>query len=78
MFKKLALKLIVLYQNTFSPDHGPNLGKTRGVGCRFIPTCSAYTYGAIEKYGVCKGGYLGLRRVLRCHPLSKGGYDPVK
>lgn len=46
--------------------------------CRFSPTCSEYTYQAVEKYGVFKGLYLGVRRVLRCHPWSAGGYDPVK
>ncbi len=45
--------------------------------CRFTPTCSAYTYQAIDKYGVIKGGYLGAKRILKCHPFHKGGYDPV-
>ena len=46
--------------------------------CRFRPTCSEYTAQAIEKYGVLKGGLLGLWRILRCHPFSKGGDDPLK
>ncbi len=45
--------------------------------CIYIPTCSQYGIEAIEKYGVIKGGYLTTKRILRCNPLSKGGYDPV-
>lgn len=45
--------------------------------CRFEPTCSVYMYEAVEKNGVAKGLYLGLKRLLRCHPFSAGGYDPV-
>ena len=45
--------------------------------CRFYPTCSQYALEAIEKYGAIKGGYLALRRILRCNPFHKGGYDPV-
>nr|WP_240191775.1 membrane protein insertion efficiency factor YidD [Desulfoprunum benzoelyticum] len=46
--------------------------------CRFTPTCSAYAIQAIEKYGVFRGSFLSLRRILRCHPFSEGGYDPVR
>ncbi|AQU03321.1 MAG: membrane protein insertion efficiency factor YidD [Dehalococcoides mccartyi] len=67
--KKLALKLIRLYQNTYS--------KTAPPSCRFIPTCSQYTYEAIERFGIFKGIWLGVKRLSRCHPLNKGGYDPV-
>ena len=49
----------------------------RGPCCRYIPTCSQYALEALEKYGAFKGGFLALRRILRCHPLCKGGYDPV-
>jgi len=50
--------------------------KTRPT-CRFYPSCSAYAYQAIEKYGVLKGGYLAARRIVKCHPFHPGGYDPV-
>lgn len=78
MFKSIALKLIRLYQKTLSLDHGP-LSKMYPHGfCKFHPTCSQYSYEAIEKYGVIKGGVMGVWRILRCNPWSKGGEDPVK
>ena len=46
--------------------------------CRFVPTCSQYAMEAIERYGAMKGGWMGLRRLLRCHPFHPGGFDPVK
>lgn len=47
-------------------------------GCRFYPTCSDYTYQAIEKYGILKGGFMGMHRILRCNPWNKGGIDKLK
>lgn len=76
--KYIALKLIKVYQKTLSFDHGP-LRKLYPEGfCKFIPTCSEYTYQAIDKYGIIKGGWMGLKRIMRCTPWSKGGRDPVK
>lgn len=46
--------------------------------CRFYPTCSQYFIEALQKYGFIKGSYLGIKRILRCHPYNKGGYDPLK
>ncbi len=76
--KWLALKLIKLYQKTISPDHGWLSHKHPGGFCRYQPTCSQYTYDAINKYGCLKGCALGCWRILRCNPWSKGGHDEVK
>jgi putative membrane protein insertion efficiency factor len=78
MFKYIAPKMIRAYQKTISPDHGWFSRRSKIGFCRFTPTCSEYTYEAIDKYGVIKGSWLGAGRILRCHPWSKGGYDPVK
>ena len=68
--KAVSLGLVRGYQYFISPLLPPS--------CRFIPTCSTYTIQAIEKYGVVRGSLLGIRRILRCHPFSRGGYDPVR
>ena len=68
--KKLMLGLIRFYQRYISPALPPR--------CRYIPTCSQYAAQAIEKYGPVRGGWLALRRLLRCHPFSRRNfYDPV-
>ena len=67
--KKVFLFLIRFYQKHISPAYPPK--------CRYTPTCSAYAYQAITKYGALKGGWLTFKRLLRCNPFSKGGYDPV-
>lgn len=68
--KRLLLALIRFYRRRISPFTPAT--------CRFTPTCSQYAYEAIQKYGALKGGWLALRRLLRCHPFYKGNpYDPV-
>lgn len=67
--KKIILKLINLYQITPLSSHKM---------CRFTPTCSEYAKQAISKYGVLKGLFLSIKRILKCHPFGKYGYDPLK
>lgn len=72
--KKSILKLIRLYQRVLSPVFyylKPNSG------CRFFPSCSQYCYQTVEKYGAIKGIWKSLKRIIRCNPLNKGGYDQV-
>jgi putative membrane protein insertion efficiency factor len=69
MLKSLLIFLIRLYQKWISPLKGPT--------CRFYPTCSQYTIESINTYGVLKGSFLAIKRVLKCHPFHPGGYDPV-
>jgi len=69
MLRKVVLGLIRFYQRFISPMFPPS--------CRFTLTCSHYTYEAIAKYGVVRGGWLGIKRISRCHPFNPGGYDPV-
>ncbi|MCI9085833.1 MAG: membrane protein insertion efficiency factor YidD [Clostridia bacterium] len=68
--KKLLIILIDFYRHHISPYKG-------GACCRFTPTCSQYAREAIERYGALRGGYLAVRRLLKCHPFHEGGYDPV-
>lgn len=68
--KRIMLAMIRFYKGYISPFLGPR--------CRFYPTCSQYTYEAIEKYGPFKGLYLGIKRISKCHPFHPGGYDPLK
>jgi len=74
----IPMGMIRVYQYTISPDHSPLMTRLLPGGvCRFHPTCSQYTYEAIEKYGVVKGSLMGAWRVLRCNPFNPGGHDPV-
>lgn len=67
--KVMLLILIRFYRGFLSPLKPPS--------CRYIPTCSEYAMIAVEKYGAAKGSFLAIKRILRCHPFHKGGYDPV-
>ncbi|MCI5842075.1 MAG: membrane protein insertion efficiency factor YidD [Clostridiales bacterium] len=67
--KQILMALVKFYRKFISPMRRPC--------CRFIPTCSQYALEALEKYGAIKGSWLALKRILRCNPLCKGGYDPV-
>jgi putative membrane protein insertion efficiency factor len=68
--QRFTLALLQGYKTMVSPWLPP--------ACRFMPTCSEYGYQAVERYGVLRGGWLALRRLLRCHPFSRGGLDPLK
>ncbi len=68
--KDLLIILIEIYQKSISRAILPS--------CRYYPSCSQYTIDALEKYGIWKGLFISVKRVLRCHPFSAGGYDPVK
>jgi uncharacterized protein len=68
--RRLFIGLIQIYRRFVSPMLPPT--------CRYEPSCSLYTVQAIEKYGVLKGLFMGILRVLRCHPFARGGFDPVR
>lgn len=70
MIKNILIKMIRFYQKYLSPF------KVRW-RCIYTPTCSSYAIEALQKYGAVKGSYLAIKRILRCHPFAKGGYDPV-
>ncbi|MDR1277901.1 MAG: membrane protein insertion efficiency factor YidD [Treponema sp.] len=67
--RNLVLLCIRFYQKAISPHFPPS--------CRYYPVCSVYAYEAVKKYGVFRGSFLAVRRILRCHPFHPGGYDPV-
>ena len=67
---KCVINLINIYKYLISPLLGNN--------CRFLPTCSEYTKESIIKFGLVKGVWLGLKRIVKCHPWGKGGHDPIK
>ncbi|MBO5197907.1 MAG: membrane protein insertion efficiency factor YidD [Lachnospiraceae bacterium] len=68
--RRVLIAMIRFYQKYISPLKGRS-------ACIYVPTCSQYAIEALEKYGALKGTYLAIRRILRCHPFAKGGYDPV-
>lgn len=67
--KKIIMGIIRFYQKRISP--------MKKSCCRFYPTCSSYALSAVEKYGALKGSWLSVKRILKCHPFHKGGYDPL-
>ncbi|MDR1538206.1 MAG: membrane protein insertion efficiency factor YidD [Clostridiales bacterium] len=69
MVKKALLAALAFYKKFISPVLPPS--------CRFTPTCSEYMYEAVERYGAAMGMLLGAKRILRCNPFCRGGYDPV-
>ena len=71
--KRVIIFFIKGYKKLISP-----IFHNLGVNCKFYPSCSEYMIQAVEKYGSIKGSYLGIKRLLKCHPFAKGGYDPLK
>lgn len=75
--RKIAVSVIKLYQKTLSFDHGPLKSIYPQGFCRFYPSCSQYGVEAVEKYGIIKGGFKTIWRIIRCNPWNKGGNDPL-
>ena len=76
--KNFVLATIRFYQRYLSFDTGIlKFLFLTDKACRFTPTCSEYAYQAIERYGIMRGSWLGLRRIIKCHPWHKGGFDPI-
>lgn len=71
--KKIIIKLIAFYQKRIS-----KMFSFLGIKCKYYPSCSEYTKQAVLKYGAVKGTFLGVKRIIKCNPFSKGGYDPLK
>jgi len=77
MFKKVLTGIIRVYQRFVSPDTGLLRVFFPFGACRYHPTCSEYGYLSIKEHGVLVGSYYAIKRILRCNPLSDGGYDPI-
>lgn len=75
--KFLAKLFIKIYQKLFSFDHSFWADPSRYRVCIYQPSCSEYAYQAIDKYGVIRGSFMGVKRIMRCRPGVQGGYDPV-
>ena len=71
--KNILIKMITFYQK-----HISLWLESKNIKCKYYPTCSEYTKQALEKYGFFKGCFLGIKRIIKCNPFSKGGYDPLK
>jgi len=72
------MKKICIYLIEFYKKHISKFLETKNIKCKYYPTCSEYTKQAIIKYGTLKGSIIGGKRILKCNPFSKGGYDPLK
>lgn len=69
----ILIKIVLFYKKNISVFF-----EKYGVKCKYQPTCSEYFIDAVQKYGSIKGSFLGIKRILKCNPFSKGGYDPLK